>query len=323
MVITGGSSGIGRSTALHCAARGARVVVTARRGEALDEVVREVEIAGGTALAVPGDVTRKDDLRSVAEAALSRFGRIDTWVNCAGVYIQGRVQDLTLEEFRRVLDVNLVGLINGTQCALDAMLPRRSGTIVQVSSVAARRGVPYTSAYAAAKAGIDGFTSAIRSELWGSGVHFAILYPPTVDTPIYASARAKLGVVPKPAPPIEDPARAAREIARLAVSPKRHRFFGWAGPLAVLDAVSPAAGDWLLHHVAAATWSDRPPGDDNLYAPSADVAATERDGWADPGWRGLTVQEAVRVLPWESMIGAASAGYLAARAMKWLRRASP
>lgn len=323
MVITGGSSGIGRCTALHCAARGARIVVTARRAGALDEVVRAVESAGGTALSVPGEVTRKDDLRAVAEAALSRFGRIDTWVNCAGVYIQGRVQDLTLEEFRRVLDVNLVGLINGTQCALEAMLPRRSGTIVQVSSVAARRGVPYTSAYAAAKAGIDGFTGAVRSELWGSGVHFAILYPPTVDTPIYASARAKLGVVPKPAPPIADPARAAREIARLAGSPKRHRFFGWAGPLAALNAVSPAGGDWLLHHVAAATWSDRPPGEDNLYAPSADVAATERDGWAAPGWRGLTLQEAVRVLPWESMIGAASAGFLAARAVKRMRRASP
>ncbi len=320
VVITGASSGIGRCTARYLAARGARVVVTARRAEALRDLVREIEAAGGQAVAVPGDVTRKEDLRAVAETAVEHFGRIDTWVNNASVYIQGRVQDITLEEYRRVLDVNLVGLINGTQCALEVMLPQGSGVIVQVSSVAAERGVPYTSAYSAAKAGIDGFTGALRSELWGTGVRLSILYPPTVDTPIYQQARGKLGVSPKPAPPIADPLEAAREIAYLAKTGDRHRYFGWAGPLALVNALSPAFGDWFLHHVERATWSELPPGEDNLYAPAATVPPTERGGWAEPGWRGLTLREVARVVPWESALGAAAAGFFAARAIRRIQR---
>ena len=322
VVITGASSGIGRCTAQHLAARGARVVLTARRADALDDVVREIEAAGGQAVAVPGDVTRKEDLQSVARAAVERFGRIDTWVNNASVYIQGRVQELTLDEYRRILDVNVVGTINGTQCALDVMLPQGSGVIVQVSSVAAKRGVPYTSPYSAAKAALDGFTSALRAELWGSGVRLSLLYPPTVDTPIYQQSRGKLGVVPKPAPPIADPLEAARAIAHLARTGERHRYFGWAGPLAALDAVSPAAGDWLLHHVEGLTYSEAPAAeDDNLDSPSTTVPPTVRGGWARAGWNGLTLREIARVLPWDAVLGAVALGFVAARATRRLRPA--
>jgi NAD(P)-dependent dehydrogenase (short-subunit alcohol dehydrogenase family) len=316
VVITGASSGIGRCTAQHLAMQGARVVVTARRADALDDVVREVETAGSQALAVPGDVTREEDLRAVACAAVERFGRIDTWVNNASVYVQGRVQDITLDEYRRVLDVNLVGLINGTQRALEVMLPQGSGVIIQISSVAAKRGVPYTSPYSAAKAAIDGFTEALRSELWETGVFFSILYPPTVDTPIYQHARGKLGVVPKPAPPVADPMEAARAIAHLAITGERHRYFGWAGALALLNAVSPAVGDWLLHHGAGFTYSDVPAGEDNVDAPTAEVPPAVRGGWTEPGWKGLTLREMVRVLPWESVLGVAALGFIAARGLK-------
>ena len=321
VVVTGGSSGIGRCTARHLAARGARVVLTARRAEALQEVVREIEAEGGRALAVPGDVTREEDLRAVADAAVARFGRIDTWVNDAGVYLQGRVQDITLDEYRRVLDVNLVGLINGTQRALEVMLRQGSGVVVQVSSVAAKRGVPYTSAYSASKAAIDGFTEALRAELWGTGVSLSILYPPTVDTPIYDQSRGKLGVVPKPAPPVADPVEAARAIAHLAETGERHRYFGWAGPLAALNAVAPAAADWLLHHGQGFTYSGVPAdADDNLDSPSGRVPAAIRAGWSEPGWKGLTVRETARVLPLESVLGAVALGFLAARAARRVER---
>lgn len=319
VVITGASSGIGRCTALHLAARGARVVVTARRAEALQGLVREIEKAGGQAVSVPGDVTREEDLRAVARAAVERFGGIDTWVNNAGVYLQGRVQDITLDEYRRVLDVNLVGLVNGTQRALEVMLPRGSGVIVQVSSVAAKRGVPYNSPYSAAKAAIDGFTEALRAELWGSGVSLSILYPPTVDTPIYHHGRGKLGVLPKPAPPISDPLDAARAIAGLAVTGARHRYFGWAGPLALMNAASPAAGDWLLHRVEGFTYTGLRAGGDNLDEPST-LPPVVRAGWKEPGWRGLTVREAARVLPLESAFAAAALGFVAARALKKVPR---
>lgn len=312
VVITGASSGIGRCAARYFAERGARVVVTARRADALAEVVREIEDAGGRAVAVPGDVTREEDLRVVAAEAERRFGRVDTWVNNAGVYLQGRVQDVTLDEYRRVLDVNLVGMINGTQRALELMLPRGDGVIVQVSSVSARRGVPYTSAYSASKAAIDGFTETVRAELWGSGVRLSVLYPPTVDTRIYQSGRGKLGVVPKPAPPVADPIDAAREIARLAETGARSAYFGWAGPLAALNAASPALGDWLMHRGEGFTYTDRPAGEDNLDGPLPGPA-TVRGGWTDPGWKGLTLRETARVLPWETLLGAAALGFAAAR----------
>lgn len=313
VVITGASSGIGRCTALYLARRGARVVATARRADALASLVREIEAEGGRALAVPGEVTREEDLRAVARAALERWERIDSWINNAGVYIQGRVQDITLDEFRRVLDVNLVGLVNGTRCALEPMLRQGSGVIVQVSSVAAKRGVPYNSAYSAAKAGIEAFTESLRAELWGTGVRFSILYPPPVDTPIYQHARAKLGVQPRPAPPMSYPVEAAREIARLAETGERERYFGWAGPLALLHRLSPAASDWLTQHGAAATWADRPPDAvDNLDHP-ADFPPAVRGGWAEPGWRGLTLREAARIFPWETALGAAAVGFLAGR----------
>lgn len=313
VVITGASSGIGRCTALHMADAGARVVLTARRADALAELVREIETRGGEALAVAGDVTREEDLRAVADAAMRRYGRIDTWVNNAGVYLQGRVQDVTLDEYRRVLDVNFVGLVNGTQRALEVMLPRGEGVIVQVSSVAAKRGVPYTSPYSASKAAIEGFTSAVRSELWGSGVRLSVLYPPTVDTPIYDQARGKLGVVPKPAPPVADPVEAARAIVHLAETGDRHRFFGWAGPLHRLNRASPALGDWLLHHGSGFTYTGTPTGgDDNLDTPSSTIPPRVRAGWAAPGWRGATLTEVVRVLPLETALGALALGFLAA-----------
>lgn len=319
IVITGASSGIGRCTATYLAARGGRMVLTARRTEALDEVVREIEAAGGEAIAVPGDVTREEDLRAVADAAVRRWGRIDTWVNNASVYIQGRVQDITLDEYRRIMDVDFVGMVNGTQRALEVMLPQGDGVIVQISSVAAKRGVPYTSPYSAAKAAILGFTSALRAELWGKGVHFSIVYPPTVDTPIYDSGRGKLGVVPKPAAPIADPIEAAKAIEHLARTGDRERYFGWAGPLAALDAVSPTFGDWLMHRVEGFTYTDTPAGpDDNVDSPSRTVPPAVRAGWAEPGWKGLTVREMVRVLPVESLLGAAALGFITMRAARRL-----
>lgn len=321
IVITGASSGIGRCTALRLGGLGASVVLTARRADALEEVVRQIRAKGGRAIAVPGDVTRADDLRAVAEAAVERFGRIDTWINNAGIYLQGRVQDITLDEYRRVLDVNFVGLVNGTQRALETMLPRRAGVIVQVASVAAKRGVPFTSPYSASKAAVDGFTSALRAELRGSGVRLSVLYPPTVDTPIYDNARGKLGVVPKPAPPIADPVDAAKAIEHLVRTGDRERYFGWAGPLAVMNAVAPTFGDWLLHRVRGFTYSSAPAHrDDNLYSPSRIIPPTVRAGWANAGVKGLTVRETVSVLPLETMLGAAAVGFLAARATRRLRR---
>jgi NAD(P)-dependent dehydrogenase (short-subunit alcohol dehydrogenase family) len=313
VVITGASRGIGRSTARLAAARGARVVLTARQSEPLNDLVAEIRAAGGEAIAIPADVAAEEELRGVAAGAVERYGRIDTWINNAGVYIQGRVQDLTAEEFRQVLAVDLLGVIHGTRCALEVMLPREAGVIVQVSSVAARRGVPYTTPYSAAKGGIEGFTQAARAELRGTGIRLSIVYPATVDTAIFQQSRGKLGVVPKPAGPMSYPEEVARAILSAAETGRRHAYLSWAGPLIALNTVLPGVADRLVHHLAGFTYSDARSSGDNLHEPSRKVAPSERGGWSEPGWRGVTAGEIVRVLPLVSLLGAAAAGFLAAR----------
>ncbi|HKT58799.1 MAG TPA: SDR family oxidoreductase, partial [Gemmatimonadales bacterium] len=305
VVLTGASSGIGRCTARMLAALGARIVVTSRRADALESLVRDIEWGGGQAIAVPGDVSREGDLRLVARAAVNRFGGIDTWVNNAGVYLQAPVEATTLDEYRRLLEVNFLGYVAGTQCALEVMRPRGAGGIICVSSIVARRAAAYNSAYAASKAAVDAFVQALRTELWGSDISVSTLYLPAVDTPVYRHARAKFGTVPKPPPPVQDPSWAARAIARLCERPRPERVAGGFGPFYSALARLPAgAADWFLHHTSGFTVSDIPADGDNLDRPLADVPR-ERDGWAERGWRGWTIRETARVLPIEFAVGAA------------------
>jgi len=316
VVITGASTGIGRCAALHLAARGARVVVTGRWAEALEGLVAEIEARGGRALAVPGDVRVEEDMARVADTAVERFGRIDTWVNNAAVYIQGRVLDLTLDDFREVLETDLIGVINGTRQALRWMLPARSGVIIQISSIVGRRGAPYASPYSAAKTGIEGFCDAVRSETWGSGVHVATLYLPSVDTPIYQHARTRFATKPKPVPPVADPEEAAKKIAELAVEPKPAAFLGLFRHLYLnLGILTPRFADWFLHHTIGFARGDLPADGDNIEAPMTWRRPSIRGGWSGRGIKGFTIREVMRIIPLETLLAAAAIGFLAARAL--------
>lgn len=297
VVITGASSGIGRCTALYLAARGARVVLTARSAEALDDVAREIRDAGSVAHAFPGDVRSEEDMAAVADAAVDRFGRIDTWVNNAGVYFYGAVVDFTLDDFRAALETDLIGVINGTRQALRHMLPARSGVIIQISSILGRRGAPYTAPYSTAKAGIEGFCDSLRSELWGSGVHVSTLYVPSVDTPIYQHARSRCPTQPNAVPPVHDPIVVARKIARLAVAPKRAAFIGpFRFAYLGLARLLPRTTDWLLHRAAGIMEGPLPPGEDNVDSPMRSYPARVRGGWRRRGVLGFTVGDLVRVV---------------------------
>ena len=290
-------------------------MVTSRRADALDSLVHEIGRAGGRAIAVAGDVTRESDLRRVADTMVDRFGGIDTWVNNAAVYLQGPVEDTTLDEYRRVLEVNLLGYISGTKCALEVMRPRGTGGVILVSSIVGRRGAAYNSAYSASKMALDGFAQALRTELWGSDIAVSTVYLPSVDTPVYRHSRGKLGTVPKPPPPVGDPMVAARAIARLCERPRPELVVGGFGRLyASLPWLPPRAVDWFLHHTAGFTLSNLPTGADNLDHPLRDIPR-ERDGWARRGWRGWTLSDTVRVLPVESA-AAAALGVVAAVALR-------
>jgi NAD(P)-dependent dehydrogenase (short-subunit alcohol dehydrogenase family) len=323
VVITGASSGIGLATARHIAARGARVVVTARNADALEWLAREIEAGGGEALAVPADVTSEDGLREVRERAVERFGRIDTWINNAAVFIQGDVEHIELDEFRRVIDVNLLGYINGTKQALVQMKRQGYGGIIMISSILGDRAAAFFSAYAASKAGIDGFSESLRVELWQDEIHVSTLYLPPVDTPIYQHARGKFGTIPKPPPLIVDPDGVAKKIARLTEKPKIATSYGEMGILFWMFAVMPHhLADYLFHRMSEFTRTEIPDRGDNLDAPLTNGRPRVRGGWMEWGWRGVKPSEVIRILPWETAFGAGVAGLLAVGAARRLRRGS-
>lgn len=318
IVITGASSGIGRCAALHLSGLRGRIGLFARDGAALEEVRDEIERCGGRAVAVAGDVTRPEDLDRLVDAVAGSFGRIDTWVNNAALFLQGRAEQIEPEEYRRIIEVDLLGTILGTRRAIRQMREQGGrGVIIQVSSIVAQRGAPYVSAYSAAKCGVVGFTQSVRAELWGTGIEVSLLHLPSVDTPIYHSARSKLGTVPRPAPPIWSPREAARGIAELARTGKPSHSVGWFHWVhRAPDLVSRRLGDWFLHRAGDFSVSDIPANGDNLEAP-APPPRQIRGGWSPGGgWRGLHPGPLVRAFPAASAVAAGSAALLLLGALR-------
>jgi NAD(P)-dependent dehydrogenase (short-subunit alcohol dehydrogenase family) len=273
IVIVGASSGIGRETAGLLAKEGASLVLAARDEAALREVAREVEERGGQALVVPTDVSRAEEVFQLAEQAVARFGRIDTWVNDAAVAAYATVEQMTVEEFRRIIEVDLLGTIFGAKAALPH-LRASGGTLINISSVAGQRAMPLLSAYSAAKHGVIGFSDALRLELAHdrAGVQVTTILPSAMDTPFFNHARSKLGVLPRPTPPVYQPLAVAEAIAWAAAHPVREIVVGGGGKgIVVLQRLSPGLFDWLLTRrrlAFALQESDRPDdGADNLFAP--------------------------------------------------------
>ena len=165
VVLMGASSGIGREAAKRFAARGAKVVVSARGTDGLDSLVAEIRADGGSASSIPADTTDFDAVRAVADGAVSEHGRLDSWVHLAGIGLWATFEDTTVEEFRRVIDVDLMGQVYGAKAALPHLRRTGRGALVHVSSIEARRALPFHSAYAPAKHGVDGFLEALRGGL--------------------------------------------------------------------------------------------------------------------------------------------------------------
>jgi NAD(P)-dependent dehydrogenase (short-subunit alcohol dehydrogenase family) len=211
VVVTGASAGVGRAVVRAFATRGARVGLLARGRDGLEGARRDVEAAGGSALAVPTDVADSEQVEAAAEAVEQQFGPIDVWVNNAMISVFSPVKQTTADEFRRVTEVTYLGYVHGTLAALHRMLPRDRGVIVQVGSALAYRAIPLQAAYCAAKHAIQGFTDALRCELLhdASGVRVTSVHMPALNTPHFGWVKTRLPRKPQPVPPIYQPEVAA------------------------------------------------------------------------------------------------------------------
>jgi len=320
LVVTGASSGLGRAVARSAGARGAKVVVTARSGDALDACVREIEQLGGEALAVPADCAVQDEVAQVVEQALDRFGRIDSYVANAMVTVYAEVDQLQPDELRRVLDVNFFGQVHGWWAALPHLRESR-GTFVSVNSALAYRGIPLQAAYCASKAALRAFFESARVEELkrGSGVDVSVVLPGAINTPQFDRDRQKLGKQPQPVPPIYQPEPFAEAVLHCAERPVRELPVGWgAQKLLWGQKLSPRAGDLMLLRMG---WKSQTTGEpkpvdspDNLFSPlPGDPGA---HGRFDAQARASTLWTSLRLRRW--LVGAAVAGAAAAPAVRRL-----
>ncbi|MBA3642116.1 MAG: SDR family oxidoreductase [Acidobacteria bacterium] len=228
VVVTGASSGVGRAIARAYGARKAKVALLARNQEALDACAAEIREAGGEARVYVVDVSDADAVDRAAASTVEGWGRIDTWVNVAMATVFAPVKDTTAAEFRRVTEVSYLGYVHGTLAALRHMLPRDSGTIVQVGSALAYRSIPLQSAYCGAKAAIRGFTDSLRCELIhdGSNVRLTHVHLPAVNTPQSERQRNKMPKQQQPVPPLYSPESIADAILWAADTAPREMLVG-------------------------------------------------------------------------------------------------
>jgi NADP-dependent 3-hydroxy acid dehydrogenase YdfG len=181
-IVTGASSGIGEATAEALAEAGAHVVLAARRVDELEAVADRIETAGGDALVVPTDVTVEADIDDLVAATTEAYGRIDVLVNNAGVMLVEPLERADRSNFRQMVEVNLLGLMNLTHAVLPVMQEQGSGHVVNVSSVAGRFASENFSGYNATKFGVNGFTEALREEVTTEGIRTTVIEPGAVET---------------------------------------------------------------------------------------------------------------------------------------------
>ena len=249
-MVTGAGAGVGRATARMFGARGDRVGLLARGGDGLDGARRDIEAAGGlAALPVSTDVADADAVEEAARRVEEELGPIDVWVNCAMASIFAFTWEIEPDEFRRATEVTYLGFVWGTQAALRRMRPRNHGTIVQVGSALAHRGIPLQGAYCGAKHAIQGFTESVRTELMhdGSDVHVTMVQLPGLNTPQFGWVRSRLSRRARPVPPVYQPEVAARAIAWASEHRRREVWVGGSTVATIIgNSLLPGVADRYL-----------------------------------------------------------------------------
>jgi short-subunit dehydrogenase len=262
IVITGASSGIGLATAQAAAQRGAQVVLAARSIDTLERICDDIEAAGGEAMAVEVDVGSRDDVERLAQTVIDRFGRIDTWVNNAGVAIYGRLEQVSEADSRRLFDTNFWGVVNGSLAALPH-LRKQGGALINVGSEVSDAVVPLQGMYSASKHAVKGFTDALRievEELDEAPVSITLIQPTAVDTPYPQHAKNYMDREPKlPTPQIE-PEKVADAILGAAEKAERDVRVGAMSVMNTIAAkVMPSAADKMSAKQADRQQYEEPP----------------------------------------------------------------
>jgi short-subunit dehydrogenase len=254
VVITGASGGVGRATARTFARRGASLALLARGRDGLEGARREVEACGARALAIPVDVSHFDQVEAAVEQVERELGPIDVWINNAMVSMYSPFLAMAPEEFRHVVDVTFLGSAHGLRCALQRMIKRDRGVIIQVGSALAFRSIPLQSAYCASKHALQGLVESVRSELFHdkSRVWVSTVNLPALNTTQFTWTRNNMGRKVRPVGTIFQPEVAAEAILFATEHRRRQLMVGYPTVKATLG--EKVVAGWLDRHLAHAAW---------------------------------------------------------------------
>jgi short-subunit dehydrogenase len=287
VVITGASSGIGLATAEAAAKQGAKLVLASRSEATMTEICARLHASGCEATYVVADVGDRWQVERIAEEAIRRFGRIDTWVNNAGVAIYGRLDQVTDEDSRRLFDTNFWGVVHGSLVALKH-LRETGGALINLGSEVSDALVPMQGMYAASKHAVKGFTDALRvevEEMDNAPVAITLIQPTAVDTPYPQHARIYMDKEPKLATPKIEPEKVAEAILKAAQDPTREVKVGFMAKMnAAVAKISATAANKIEAKQADRQQLDEPPRDPEgtLYKPGG---SGQIHGRADGGAR--------------------------------------
>ncbi len=247
ILITGASAGIGKAAALAFARERARLLLAARRRDRLEEVVAQVRALGGEAVAVQTDVADRRQVQSAVNSAVSAFGRLDILVNNAGIGYFGLLEDTPIDAVEALWAVNMMGTIYATQAVIPLMREQGSGHIINIASVAGKRGNPGNSIYCATKFAMVGMSEALRVELHGSGIDVSLVCPITTSTEFLEASSVRSKRRHPPTGPLQSAEKVARAIIRCARRPRPEVIlFPPAKLLVLMNALSPRLADQIL-----------------------------------------------------------------------------
>lgn len=281
-VIVGASSGFGRGAAAVLGRSGANVVLAARRADLLEEIAAEIRRTGGRAAVVPTDVAAPDQVEALAQAAERQFGRIDVWMNIAGVGAVGRFWDIPVADYSRLVDVNLKGVIYGSHVALRRFVAQRSGTLVNMGSVESEVPLAYHATYAATKAGVLSLGRSLNQEIRHAGlsksVKVATVMPWAVDTPFFRHTANYSGHADRMIL-LDRPDKVVRALVQASLHPREEIPVGWKARMAdtshhlLPDLTERLAAD--IHRAEIAKGTPAAPTSGSVHAPMTEGRGVE------------------------------------------------